>query len=612
MYEVPNLLAQEMIQNTSEQNGQQYVHAIASAACENEVYELSAKWILHEFDRYYAEFQSVPAVAKLAFEQRNPGLSVSISKKRLSMYSNSMRNLGQQLKLALPLIAEDQRLWERLESQYWDFIRHRYEADLALAYLHSVRRSILRGEWKPVAYSFGRSFELDTVDSEAIIRKFTVGQKVTASDVIDMLAVANLNAPFKDLEQDAALSAERINQILNTIYDQSSIPRIELFNAGFYRNRGVYLVGRLIKHADKTVPLIFALLNEADGIYVDAILHTEADAHNLFSSTLANFHVTTSYYHELADFLHSIMPERPIGLHYTTIGYNHFGKVAVMNELQKEVSSTGEVFETSPGFEGTVAIGFCTPSSSFNLKIIRDKPTSGYKWGTFDGVDAVLKKYSRVHDINRTGSMLDNIIYHNVKLDKNWFDKRLLRELMTEAPGSITEHEDGLIFKHLIVQIRMIPLPVFLQDASPTDATTAVINLGHCIKNNMAANIFNKDLDARNYGVSRYLKVYLFDYDALENFTEVKIRTNVDRYDGEEDVPDWYFEDGIVFLPEEIEAGLRIPSRSLTRNFRTHHRDLLRTEYWRSIQDALNQYAVPSVRVYPEERKLRLAETGVA
>lgn len=70
-------------------------------------------------------------------------------------------------------------------------------------------------------------------------------------------------------------------------------------------------------------------------------------------------------------------------------------------------------------------------------------------------------------------------------------------------------------------------------------------------------------------------------------------------------MPDWVFEDGVVFLPEEIESGLRIPSRALTRVFRYYHGDLLTTEYWRNIQDALSQSAVPSVRVYPEQRKLR-------
>ena len=55
--------------------------------------------------------------------------------------------------------------------------------------------------------------------------------------------------------------------------------------------------------------------------------------------------------------------------------------------------------------------------------------------------------------------------------------------------------------------------------------------------------------------MSRYLKIYLYDYDAVEALTDVKVRTNRDRCEGEEEVPGWFFEPGVVFLPEEIEAG---------------------------------------------------------
>jgi isocitrate dehydrogenase kinase/phosphatase len=200
--------------------------------------------------------------------------------------------------------------------------------------------------------------------------------------------------------------------------------------------------------------------------------------------------------------------------------------------------------------------------------------------------------------------MLDNIIYYNLKLDEAWFDPALLEELLREASKSVSLQGDAVVFKYLLVQRRMTPLPVFLETASPTDAEIALVNLGYCIKNNAAANIFNKDLDARNYGVSRMLKVFLYDYDALEPFTDVKIRTNQDVVYGEEDAPDWYFEDGVVFLPEEIEAGLIIPNRSLVELFREVHGDLLTTEYWERIQNDLRAGRVPSLRVYPESRKL--------
>ncbi|GBF26479.1 isocitrate dehydrogenase kinase/phosphatase [bacterium MnTg02] len=154
------------------------------------------------------------------------------------------------------------------------------------------------------------------------------------------------------------------------------------------------------------------------------------------------------------------------------------------------------------------------------------------------------------------------------------------------------------------MQLKVTPLPIFLQTASKAEAATAVANLGYCIKNNAAANIFNRDLDGRNYGVSKILKVYLFDYDAVEQLTDVKIRTNLGRLEGEEDIPDWFFEDGVVFLPEEVEAGLRIEDRSLRNHFREHHSDLLKTSYWEGIQNSLRDGRVPRISTYAEERRL--------
>ena len=225
--------------------------------------------------------------------------------------------------------------------------------------------------------------------------------------------------------------------------------------------------------------------------------------------------------------------------------------------------------------------------------------------GAFDGIDSVKAKDSQVHEINRTGSMLDNIIYFNIALERSLFSGDLLEELLSEASDTVTLQNDNVVFKYLIVQPRMTPLPVFLENAAEREMRVVIDSLGDCIKNNAAANIFNKDLDARNYGVSHFPKVYLFDYDALEVFVDVKIRSNLDRIDGEEDIPDWYFEDGVVFLPEEIEAGLCIADREHRRLFRELHGDLLTSAYWERLQQQLARNQVPLVKVYPDTCKLQ-------
>jgi isocitrate dehydrogenase kinase/phosphatase len=520
------------------------------------------------------------------------------------MYSESVRTLGPRLADVFPLLSGTGRLWDEVEERYLPMIRGRYEADLAFAFIHSVRRAIYHDEWKPVEYAFGDA-PADQVSAD-ICRRFPGAARLSAATVREILDIPGYQRPWQDAAEDAHLIAERVNEDFGLDGGGAgAIEAIEMVDAGFYRNRGAYLVGRVDLAGRPSAPLVIALLNDESGIYADAVLTTEADTHNIFSSTLANFNVTNPYYHELAGFLHGIMPNRSPGLHYSTIGFNHVGKVAVINELTAELGAGAEVFGTAVGFPGTVAIAFSAPSSAYVLKVIRDHPTSQYKWGEFAGVEPVRRKYSRVHEINRTGSMLDNIIYYNLELDREWFDPALLEGLARDAGESVSLVGGMVVFKHLIVQARMIPLPVFLESASPADARAAVVNLGHCIKNNAAANVFNKDLDARNYGVGAFLKVYLFDYDALEPFTDVLIRSNEDRIDGEEDLPGWFFEDGVVFLPEEVGMGLRFRDRALGRFFDEAHGDLLSTAYWEAIQRDLRDGKVPGISIYPESRRLK-------
>jgi isocitrate dehydrogenase kinase/phosphatase len=175
-----------------------------------------------------------------------------------------------------------------------------------------------------------------------------------------------------------------------------------------------------------------------------------------------------------------------------------------------------------------------------------------------------------------------------------------MHELLSAASNAVQLQDEALVFKYLVVQRKLTPLNVFLTAAPEDKASRAIVNLGFCIRNNAAANVFNKDFDVRNYGVSRYLKVYLYDYDAVELLTDVKVRTNLDRDDGEEDVPGWFFEQGVVFLPEEIESGLRVDSRELRRSFRFAHAELLTVEYWERLQQALRAGEVPGIHTFPE------------
>ena len=126
--------------------------------------EFMARLVLNEFDEFYSRFKEITESAKDAFENCDFQESLQISQKRLTLYSVSMYRLGEEITKSFPDVSKNQEFWDGVENNFRHFVEYRYEGDLALAYLHSVRRAIFRGEWTPVDYSFGATgFQMDQI-----------------------------------------------------------------------------------------------------------------------------------------------------------------------------------------------------------------------------------------------------------------------------------------------------------------------------------------------------------------------------------------------------------------------------------------------------------------
>jgi isocitrate dehydrogenase kinase/phosphatase len=564
----------------------------------------TAQLILAIFDDFYSLLCEYPYRAKCAFELMDPHASIRISKERLELYSRYIAEHGPRVLAAFPALSDDATLWEAIDRLFVAMIVDRYEADTAFSFAHSLRRNICQEVWRPVAYSFPPPSKLRAFSMASVHRRLPISSGVDAELIASFLRVPGFSVPFRDLEGDSQRILERVDSLLHGSAAGPAPLALDVVEAGFFRDRSAFVVGRWQMGDDSIVPFVVALQNSPQGIYAAAVLHRAADIHGLFSSALANFHVTTRLYYQTCVFLYSLMPRRPLGHHYSTIGFNHVGKVAILNEITEQIRASGQRFRRSPGAAGTVALGFTFETCSYHLKVIRDRPTTSYKWGAYPGVATVIEKYRLVHEINRAGSMLDNVMYFNLRLERDMFDPDFLEELCRESAETVHVDGDGVMLRTLIVQLKIIPLPVFLENASESETREVIVNLGQCIRNNAATNIFNRDLDSRNYGVGRYGRVFLFDYDAVEQLTDVKIRTNADREPGEETVPDWFFEEGVIFLPEELQHGMQLMNRYARNCFRDENLDLLGAPYWEGVQRMLLRGEVPELQMYPDACKL--------
>ncbi len=163
---------------------------------------------------------------------------------------------------------------EKVENRYLEMVEGDYTADFSFAYLHSIRRTIYRGEWRIEDYaSYRNKYQTDEVMDDQIVR-YAIEGELTAETVKKILAMEVFRASFEDIDRDADRIVKHAYRNLDLESRLANSPMtIEMFLAGFYRNLGAYLVGRVTFDNKRYRPFIIALLNGDHGSYVDALIN---------------------------------------------------------------------------------------------------------------------------------------------------------------------------------------------------------------------------------------------------------------------------------------------------------------------------------------------------
>jgi hypothetical protein len=110
-----------------------------------------------------------------------------------------------------------------------------------------------------------------------------------------------------------------------------------------------------------------------------------------------------------------------------------------------------------------VMLVFDLPSFPYVFKVIKDfyppqKDTTR---------EQIKGKYLLVKQHDRVGRMADTLEYSNVAFPRHRFEDELIAELKHFCGSLIEEDGDTLVIKHVYIERRMIPLNIYLQEASP-------------------------------------------------------------------------------------------------------------------------------------------------
>ncbi len=562
------------------------------------------------FEAYRARFRRITRASERHFEAADwHGVQRDMIE-RLKLYGAVVGRVVDALETFFGSASRDEDLWSAMKREHAALMQGRGDAELAETFFNSVTRKLfttvgVRPEREFVHFAEGDEAHANAPG--APVRTYpgllptSLGAFSSSSVGHQILSDYAFSVPYADYEGDARLIAIEIEKAVSAAWPFSPIAFdfVEVCEPVFFRNKGAYLVGRVVRGA-RALPLTIALLHRDGKIWVDAVLLTETEASVVFSFTRSYFHVDVESPAGMIRFLRSIMPRKHVSELYMSLGYDKHGKTELYRELMRNVDRSGDKFETAPGERGLVMIVFTMPSFDYVFKVIRDVfgPTKTVTRGD------VLAKYKLVFEHDRAGRLVDVQLFEHLSFDKDRFDPALLDELMREAKGTVRVEGDRVIIQHLYAERRVTPLNLFIRDASEDAVREAIVDFGRALSDLAATNIFPGDMLLKNFGITRSGRVVFYDYDEICPLTEVTFRSLPD--DDEEErrggEASFYVGSNDVF-PEELINFFGFP-RHLREMFVRLCRELLDPAWWNRMKERHLAGEIMDICPYKPARRL--------
>jgi isocitrate dehydrogenase kinase/phosphatase len=302
---------------------------------------------------------------------------------------------------------------------------------------------------------------------------------------------------------------------------------------------------------------------------------------------------------ETVAFLKELMPRKLAGELFTVLGRAKQGKTERYRSLIRHLAHSRDEFVHAPGERGLVMICFTLPSFDVVFKVIREHiPAVKDVWR-----QEVVAKYAFVFRHDRAGRLIDAQEFRRLRFPMARFAAPLLEELLADAGDSV--HVDGadLIFDHLYIERRLIPLNLYLRSADEAATVRAALDYGQAIRDLALTNVFPGDLLLKNFGVTRHGRVIFYDYDELCRVTDCSFRDlPIASCDEDEmSAEPWFFVGDKDIFPETFPNFLGMTGAQRVA-FLAAHGDLFEPGFWRRTQQRLNAGEILEVLPYGPAR----------
>ena len=525
-----------------------------------------------------------------------------LSSQRIDLYKEISQEMCHELQDAFGTQPTELAFWQSLKPVYAQAMAGHENRELAETFYNSVFCYHFQHHRIDDTYMFVRTSSSPPVMvTRDICNHYPLGTSIRAL-VYQILADYTRNLRLEDAERDVAHIVRAVKDKVLPMIQHSKRDGIyvEILKSLFYRNKGAYLVGRIV-YGESLIPFIIPLINNEKGaIYVDTAIFDTDDVSIIFSFTRSYFMVEATVPGQIVCFLKQLMPNKEPAELYNAIGQNKHGKTEFYRSFLNHINQSTDKFIIAPGIKGMVMCVFTLPSYDVVFKIIKDRfdPPKDMSHET------VREKYRLISRHDRVGRMADTQEYSHFRFPLARFSEELLDELHRVVPSQVLIEGEDIVIRHLYTERKMIPLNLYLQTASDQQIEEAMDEYGNAIKQIAAANIFPGDMLLKNFGVTRHGRVVFYDYDEICFLTECVFREIPEPQNDEQAMSStpWYNVGPFDVFPEEFRLFFSGNPKA-RKAFEQYHSDLYEVDFWRSMQEKILAGKVEDI--YPYRRKKR-------
>ncbi|HMN77267.1 MAG TPA: bifunctional isocitrate dehydrogenase kinase/phosphatase [Burkholderiaceae bacterium] len=571
--------------------------------------------MLEGFDRHYRLFRQTGASAKLRFERADWHGQQRAQRERIEFYDKRVDEAAERLQTEFQAASLPMDVWHQVKLHYIGLLTNHHQPECAETFFNSVTTKILHRSYFRNEFIFVRPaisteyIEIEESDSLPTYRAYYPTPDTLHATFARIVEDFGLEVPFVDLAGDIGQVIAAIRAEFGELTIRPNF-QVQVLSSLFFRNKGAYVVGKII-NGFQEIPFSLPILHaespsggDSLGLVIDAVLFGEDEMLLLFSFARAYFMVEMEMPSSYVQFLRSMMPKKPRSELYSAIGLQKQGKNLFYRDYLAHLRHSTDRFRIAPGIKGMVMLVFDLPSFPYVFKVIKDfyppqKETTR---------ELIKSKYLLVKRHDRVGRMADTLEYSKVAFALSRFEPELVAELEEFCPSLLERDGDTLVIRHVYIERRMIPLNIYLHNATKDQIARAVIEYGNAIKDLVAANIFPGDMLWKNFGVTRHGKVVFYDYDEIEYLTDCNFRRVPKPRNEEEEMSGeiWYHVAPKDVFPETFEPFL-LGNPSVREVFMKHHADLLDAAFWDGHKQRILAGHVLDVFPYDPHKRFRRA-----